>query len=70
MRLDRGLIMRYLSDNTISVADEVCSDVPVITMEAARRIVEDHGIDWQEFVNDFGSQASYNTRRVFNWLGY
>ena len=60
----------YMTDYTVSVDVQVCSDVPVITMDAARNIVEDHGVPWDDFLNDFGAKSSYNTRKVFDWLGY
>ncbi len=59
-----------LSDNTVSVSDEVCRDVPIITAKAARNIVRDHGIDWNEFLDTYGERTEYNTRSLFEWLGY
>ena len=42
--------------STGSVAEEVIADVPVINMECARNIIEDHGISWDDFLDGFGSR--------------
>ena len=62
--------MTKMTDYTVSVADQVAADVPIITLEAARNIVEDHRISWLNFIEDNGVKSAYNTRNVFNWLGY
>ena len=50
---------------------ELYRDAPVINRDTARRIVvDDHRVSWDDFLDDFGSRASYNTRSLFTWLGY
>lgn len=41
-----------------------------ITRKQAFREVEDHGIDINEFIEDCGDSAHYNSREVLEWLGY
>ena len=36
----------------------------------ARREVERHGHDWNEFVADLGDRVEYEGADVLDWLGY
>ena len=61
---------RTLSDPTVSIDVEVCHDVPTVHICAARRLIEDHCIPWEDFLVDFDARTTYNTREIFDWLGY
>ena len=41
-----------------------------VTKEEARREVEKHGIDWEEFVDEMGRIDCYDSAEVLAWLGY
>ena len=41
-----------------------------VTEKEARREVEKHGIDWQEFVEEMGRRDCYDSAEVLAWLGY
>lgn len=41
-----------------------------ISQTVARREVENHGLDWQDFIDEVGNRAEYLGSDVLNWLGY
>lgn len=49
--------------------DEAMAGFEVSETEA-RREVEKHGIDWQEFVEEMGRRDCYDSAEVLAWLGY
>ncbi len=51
-------------------ADEFAQVNPRIDIEAARKIVENHGLHWDDFLDDLGTQAMYDTKNLLDWLGY
>lgn len=42
----------------------------IITAKRAKHEVEEHGIEWQEFVDSYGDQETYTAQAVLSWLGY
>lgn len=55
--------------NTMATYDEAMAGFEVSEKEA-RREVEKHGIDWQEFVEEMGRKDYYDSAEVLAWLGY
>lgn len=42
----------------------------MITLEQVVRILEDHSIPFQDFIDAFGELATYNRKQVLVWMGY
>lgn len=42
----------------------------IITAKRAKQEVENHGIEWTEFVDSYGDQETYTAQAVLSWLGY
>jgi hypothetical protein len=41
-----------------------------VTADQARREIEKHGLEWQDFLNDVGMKDLYTGQEVLDWLGY
>jgi hypothetical protein len=41
-----------------------------VSADEARREIEKHGLEWQEFLNDVGMKDLYTGQEVLDWLGY
>ena len=42
----------------------------IISYKRTKQEVENHGVDWQEFLDEYGSQEIYSAQSVLIWLGY
>ena len=41
-----------------------------VTPEEARKEIERHGAQWNEFIREVGSKPKYTGKEVLGWLGY
>jgi len=41
-----------------------------VSADEARREIEKHGLEWQDFLNDVGMKDLYTGQEVLDWLGY
>ena len=41
-----------------------------VTAATARKTVEQHGLDWIDFMSDCGRREEYPATKVLEWLGY
>ena len=46
------------------------SEVMVSRKDAKREIVQGHGLEWEEFVEEMGDREEYSGADVLIWLGY
>ena len=51
--------------------DEVFeSEVMISRKEAHYEVVDQHGLRWEDFLNDMGDHEEYSGADVLIWLGY
>ena len=41
-----------------------------VTREEAKKEIESHTLDFNDFLSDIGNKNYYKGSEVFNWLGY
>ena len=59
----------FTSEYAIEVKDS--EDAVILTFLAALRIVDDHGLSINDYLNDTGANASrIDAGELFIWLGY
>lgn len=51
-------------------SQEFAQCVPLMTNKQAQRIMKEHSIKWEYFLETWGNMISYNTVDILAWLGY
>lgn len=41
-----------------------------VTQQEAKKEIQKHGANWEEFIEDVGNKPKYNGKEILDWLGY
>ena len=58
----------FTADEAIEVAGT--EDAIMLTASKAKKICDNHGIDWNDWVEEYGETPNVDAGLLFTWLGY
>lgn len=66
------MLMRQVSQTLekVMTALEVMMFHPEVSKAEAQEEIKKHGVDWNDFVSEYGDHDQYDGADVLVWLGY
>ena len=54
----------------MTYSEQILNENPILSNRNAQKLVEEHNIDFWDFIQDKGNKSHYHSIDVLGWLGY